>query len=99
MTTKINFLSTGVCDVTATQAGNAAYNSASTTQRITVGSLNQTITFAQITDKTFGNPNFRLGATSNSGLTVTYRLGHQRELTGLFGKHRRPRNPYQCWVL
>lgn len=75
VTTKINFLSTGVCDVTATQSGNASFNSATATQRITVGSLNQTITFEQIANKTYGNPNFRLAATSNSGLAVTYRLG------------------------
>ena len=34
--------------------------------------LSQTITFAAITDKTYGDPDVALGATASSGLTVSY---------------------------
>lgn len=73
--TKLNFLSSGVCVLTATQAGNGQFVASSTTQRITVGALNQTITFAEISNKKYGDTDFRLGATSNSGLAVIYQLG------------------------
>ena len=73
--TKLNFLSSGVCVLTATQAGNGQFVAASSTQRITVGALNQTITFAEISNKKYGDTDFRLGATSNSGLAVVYQLG------------------------
>ena len=39
---------------------------------ITLGQVNQTITFDPLTNKTFGDPNFTLAASSTSGLTVSY---------------------------
>jgi len=42
---------------------------------IVVGSINQNITFAQPTGKTYGSSSFSLGATASSGLTVEYELG------------------------
>ncbi len=73
--TKINFLAVGVCEVRASQAGDAQFNSAYATQRITVGALNQTINFAELANKRFNDPGFYLAATSNSGLPVSYQLG------------------------
>ncbi len=72
---KINFLAVGICEVRATQAGDSQFNSASAEQRITVGALNQTITFAEIANKRFNDPGFYLTATSNSGLPISYQLG------------------------
>jgi hypothetical protein len=72
---KINFLAVGICEVRATQAGDSQFNSASAEQRITVGALNQTITFAEIVNKRFNDPGFYLTATSNSGLPISYQLG------------------------
>jgi hypothetical protein len=67
---KINFLTSGDCEIVATQVGNARYSAASASQKITVGVLNQTINFATLADKTFGTPAFQVAATSNSGLPV-----------------------------
>ncbi|WP_172956085.1 fibronectin type III domain-containing protein [Rhodoluna limnophila] len=72
---RINFLAVGICEVRATQAGDSQFNSATAEQRITVGALNQTITFAEIANKRFNDPGFYLTATSNSGLPISYQLG------------------------
>jgi hypothetical protein len=72
---KINFIAVGVCDVRAAQAGDSQFNAGYAEQRITVGALNQTITFAEIANKRFNDPGFYLAATSNSGLPVSYQLG------------------------
>jgi hypothetical protein len=68
---KVNFLTSGDCEIVATQAGNGRYQSATASQKITVGVLNQTIAFATLADKTFGTPAFQLSANSNSGLPVS----------------------------
>jgi 6-phosphogluconolactonase (cycloisomerase 2 family) len=63
----------GTTTITASQAGNANYNSAtSVPQTLTVNKANQTITFASLTDKTVGDPAFTLSATSSSGLAIAY---------------------------
>ena len=69
----VSFLATGSCLVLATQAGNTNYLPADPEdmQTITVGSLNQNITFAQPADMEFGDPDAVLSATASSGLTVT----------------------------
>lgn len=70
---KITFTGPGRCVVVAQQAGNSNYLPApQITQLIVVDKLNQTITFDQITDRDFGSPAFRLNATSNAGLPVSY---------------------------
>jgi hypothetical protein len=69
--TKINFLTSGDCDIVATQAGTARFALATAHQVIHIGALNQTIAFPVIADKTFGTPAFKVAATSNSGLPVS----------------------------
>jgi hypothetical protein len=65
--------STGTCTVTYNQAGNANYNAAAQkTEMVTAAKTNQTITFATPASHTYGNPDFDPGATSSSGLAVTY---------------------------
>src|SRR5262249_36268082 len=39
---------------------------------LTVNKANQTITFGSLSDKTYGDASFNLGATSDSGLSVSY---------------------------
>jgi gliding motility-associated-like protein len=68
----LNFHSLGTSNITAKQAGNATYAPAQYRKTLTVGKSNQTITFGTLEDKTFGDPNFLLEATSTSGLTVTF---------------------------
>ena len=63
----------GSCVVDAAQPGDANYNAATTVRRtIVIDKANQTITFAQPANKTYGDAAFPLGATATSGLVVTY---------------------------
>ncbi len=70
---KVSFLAAGTCVVIATQAGNGNYLPADPEdmQTIVVGSLNQSITFAQPADMEFGDPDVVLAPMASSGLPVT----------------------------
>ena len=84
---------TGAGDVVvrASQAGNSTYNAAASVDRtFTVGRAAQTITFAALAPRTYGDAAFGLVATSDSNLAVTYSVltgpatvtGNQLTLTG-----------------
>jgi photosystem II stability/assembly factor-like uncharacterized protein len=61
----------GSCSVTASQAGNTNYNPASdVTHGFTISMAGQTISFAPIPDRTFGDPDFPISPTASSGLPV-----------------------------
>jgi hypothetical protein len=65
----------GTVTVRASQAGNGNYNPAPTADRsFTVAKASQTITFGSLVNKNFGDAPFTLGATSSSGLAVSYSL-------------------------
>ncbi|WP_416866186.1 MAG: Ig-like domain-containing protein [Imperialibacter sp.] len=69
----VTIVGAGSTTITASQAGNANYNAAtSVPQTLTVNKASQTITFAALPAKTFGDAPFALGATASSGLTVSY---------------------------
>ena len=70
---KISFLTAGTCVVIATQAGNGNYLPADPEdmQTIVVGSLNQSINFAQPANMEFGDPDVTLNPAASSGLPVT----------------------------
>ncbi|MDT3404765.1 MBG domain-containing protein [Mucilaginibacter terrae] len=74
----IHIVGEGTVTITASQSGNATYNAAPNVVRtFTVNpappvKLNQTITFAAITDKVVGDPDFNAGASASSGLPVSY---------------------------
>jgi outer membrane protein OmpA-like peptidoglycan-associated protein len=71
----VTFVGSGVCEVTASQAGSGVYEAAtSVVQRIEVGKINQAITFPQPSRKRITDPTFMLEASASSGLTVTYVL-------------------------
>ena len=71
-TATVSFLATGTCVLTASQSGSANVDEAADiTQTIAVGSANQSITFAAITDKDFGTAPFAVSPTSSSGLAVS----------------------------
>ena len=64
---------TGTCTVNYDQAGNANYNAApQVTESVTAQKASQTITFAPLPDKTYGDPDFTVSATSDSGLAVSF---------------------------
>lgn len=64
----------GTVTVTASQAGNANYNTATNVERSleVIDKISQTITFSDIPTKTFGDESFDLNATATSGLIVSY---------------------------
>jgi hypothetical protein len=72
--TQASLISHGFCDVKATQAGDAVYAAASTSQTFGVGHASQTITFATIASQTAATK-LNLTATASSGLTVTFSSG------------------------
>ena len=63
----------GICTVTANQAGNANYTAAPTvTQSFTITPYPQTITFAALANQTLGAAPFTVSATSSIGWPVTF---------------------------
>jgi len=73
----VTFSASGNCVITASAAALAGRFTAAVdvTQTIVVGSINQSISFAQPSNKSYGSSSFASGATASSGLTVTYSLG------------------------
>jgi hypothetical protein len=70
---KVAITGTGTCTVTASQAGTADYNSANDVVRtFAVNKAAQTIDFAPLAGKTFGDSAFTVGATATSGDAVTF---------------------------
>jgi hypothetical protein len=71
----VHLTGTGSCTITASQAGNATYNPApDVPQTFTIAAAmqNQTITFGALANKTFGDPDFTVSATSSSGLPASF---------------------------
>lgn len=69
----ITIVAAGSTTITASHAGDASYNAATDVlQTLTVRKLSQTITFAPIPFKTYGDAPFALTATASSGLPVTF---------------------------
>ena len=69
----ITFVTPGSCTVRASQAGNANWSAApNVDQDFEVGKGTQTITFAALGGKTYGDAPFAVSATASSGLTVSF---------------------------
>jgi Ethanolamine utilization protein EutJ (predicted chaperonin) len=69
----VTIVGSGTTTITAFHEGNQNYNAAPGVQHtLTVNKVAQTITFAALTAKTYGNAPFNLTATASSGLPVTY---------------------------
>ena len=63
----------GGCVITASQGGNADYEPAPDVARaFTIAAAGQTITFAALPNRTFGDPPFAVTATASSGLAVSF---------------------------
>jgi len=68
----VHITGAGSCTITASQAGNATYNAASDlSQTFNIAKASQTITFASIAGKTFGDADFVVSPTASSSLAVT----------------------------
>jgi outer membrane protein OmpA-like peptidoglycan-associated protein len=71
----VTFIGSGVCEITASQAGTALYEAAtSVRQSFEVGKMNQSISFPQLARQRVTDPSFMLEASASSGLGVTYVL-------------------------
>jgi hypothetical protein len=69
----VHLTGAGSCTVTAGQPGDANYQAAASVERsLSVAKADQTIAFAAIADKTYGDADFSVGATSSSGLPVSF---------------------------
>jgi hypothetical protein len=70
-TPTVTFSAVGTCVIRATAVEGGAYLSATTDVTLSVVKAAQTITFAAVSDKTYGDSAFALTVSSNSGLSVT----------------------------
>jgi len=69
----VHLTGAGSCTITASQAGDSNYNSAvDVPQSFSIAKGGQTITFAALAPKTFGNPDFVVSATASSSLAVSF---------------------------
>jgi hypothetical protein len=63
----------GTCSVTANQSGDDSYYPAApVTRSFAIGKANQTIQFAALTNRTYGDPPFNISARASSGLPVDF---------------------------
>ncbi len=68
----------GTCAINASQTGDANYNAAADVQRsFQIGKAAQTITFAALADRTFGEADFTVSASSSSGLPIGFEASGQ----------------------
>jgi hypothetical protein len=76
---------TGTCAVKYDQIGDSNYNAApQVTESVTAQKANQTITFDALPDKTFGDPDFTVSATTDaSGLIVSFAASGQCTVSGI----------------
>ena len=78
---ELHVVTAGDCTVTASQVGNVNYDAATdVTKTFTIGKASQTITFAPLTGKTYGDPDFTVSATASSGLAVTFAASGKCEM-------------------
>ncbi len=69
----VHITAAGSCTITASQGGNGTYNPAPDVQQsFTIGKAAQTINFAAIPNKTFGDADFAVSATASSNLAVSF---------------------------
>src|SRR5262249_53677701 len=79
----VHLTGAGSCTITASQAGDGNYSAApDVPQSFSIAKAAQTITFAALSNKSFGDPDFTVSATASSGLAVTFAAGANCSLTG-----------------
>jgi Bacterial Ig-like domain (group 3) len=70
---QVSITGAGQCSITASQGGDTDYSAAqSVTQTFNIALANQTISFGQLPDQTYGAGPITLSATASSGLPITY---------------------------
>ena len=80
---QVHISGAGTCAITASQAGDGNYSPAPNVVRsFSISASNQTITFAALADKTFGDADFTVSATASSGLAVSFTAAGSCTVTG-----------------
>ena len=70
----IHLTGAGSCTITASQRGDANYNAAPDVSRgFAIAKAEQSISFGQLVNRTFGAPDFRVSAAASSGLVISLR--------------------------
>ena len=71
----VTIVGAGTVTITASQEGNPNYNTAtSVSQMLTINKASQNITFAELTNRTYGDIAFELAALSSSNLPVSFTI-------------------------
>jgi hypothetical protein len=79
----VHLTGAGSCTITASQAGDANYNAAINVDRLFgIGKANQTITFAGLPNKTFGDADFNVSATTSATLSVSFTVAGACSVAG-----------------
>jgi hypothetical protein len=79
----VHITGAGSCTVTASQAGDPNYNAApDVPQTVSIAKAGQTITFARLPNKSYGAPNFNVGASASSGLDVSFSASGRCRISG-----------------
>ena len=69
----VHLTGAGICTITASQDGNGDVNAAPPVARpFSIGKASQTITFAAVANKGFGDADFNVTATASSNLAVSF---------------------------
>jgi gliding motility-associated-like protein len=80
--TTVHITGAGTAVITASQAGNNLYYSAvDVTATLTVNKADQTITFDELTPRTYGDPDFNVPAIASSSLNITFTSGNTNVAT------------------
>jgi len=79
----VHITGAGSCTITASQAGDGNYNPApDAPQSFTINRASQTISFAPLGDKTYGDADFSVAGTASSGLALTFAASGNCTLVG-----------------
>ncbi|HEX8887641.1 MAG TPA: Calx-beta domain-containing protein [Pyrinomonadaceae bacterium] len=79
----VHLTGAGSCTITASQSGDSNYNAATSVQQtFTISKASQTITFGPLANKSYGDPDFNVSATSSSGLSVSFAASGQCTVSG-----------------
>ena len=69
----VTIITAGTCEVQASQSGNSTYLAATPAViSIAINKANQTLTFGNLSSKTFGDAGFTVSATADSSLSPTF---------------------------
>ncbi len=81
--TTVHITGAGDCKIVATQGGNENYNPApDVTRTFNIDKADQAITFDPLADMTYGDADFTVSATADSGLDVTFSAAGDCTVTG-----------------